>query len=72
MIQYFRIGNFKTHTKNYNIDFQSSNIDLIEHNPQAYVHLVYALFLSEGLGFIRLVPTKIDDKDAAFIIDEET
>eukprot|EP00347_Sterkiella_histriomuscorum_P005436 403356627 len=71
-LQYFRIGDFKTKSKNYNLDFLETNLHHVEHRPEAYKHLVYALFLQDNLPNLQLVPFKIDDQEAVVVIDEET
>lgn len=70
MIQYFRIGDFKSKSKHYNLDFFYSNLNLVETKPETYKHLLYALFLSDNLGFIKIAPFKIEETDAAAVIDE--
>ncbi len=34
--------------------------------------MVYALFLSENLGYVKLIPFMIEEKNAVVVIDEET
>ncbi|CDW87599.1 UNKNOWN [Stylonychia lemnae] len=72
IIQYFRTGDFKNKSKNFNLDFMNTNLLMIEHRPEAYKHLVNALFLQDNLGVIRMIPFKLEDKEAVIIIDEET
>ena len=74
ILQYFRRGEFKLHSKNYNIDCTESRLHHVELRPDTYRHLVYAMFLADNLGYIKAIPIKIDKNypEGVIILDEET
>lgn len=57
------------------MDFSESLLHHIEMRPETYKHLVYSMFLADNLGYVRVLPIKIDGNSGAeglVVIDEET
>ena len=56
------------------MDFTESRLHHVETRRETYKYLVYAMFLADNLGHVRLIPFSIDKNypQAAIIVDEET